>query len=570
LQRGGGRRAAGCGALAALLFLVSQAHAPAARNAATPPAEEESALDCTKGIPAPSVTDAAVTLSPSRGWQMAGREIKVTIRSANLPAEADAKPSVCFSWKFRDHEKRNFVPVDSVRMVQQCPEGEQPCSKPGALTFAAPVPVLPIEIPGANPNKPDKSLVEYTPYDQYAPVAEVRILMRGRDRKPIDVVAPVAVVNDQDYCNVPIGQGVGIDSGTIIPSRSKNWQPVGGEIEFTAKSAKAFPSDALIRVCFRWRLTNGEHYEFNDSGPIHILDVQRNATPSTLKLAVGVPELYESQPPGRSWWRSLYEALQSADDVQAVDGNRIGSYAFGGLVPETDVRTLVFDKDLNPVFDTAGKIGVTNTGLAWFLAIFTVSLAFAFLHWVSRQQFPDVRNPFLGLITTPRGTASLSRFQILLWTFVVMTSSVYVIALAGDLITITPGTLVLLGISGAAAVLDKMKEAGLRDRAAAVPALPPPAGQAVTRQQARAPADAQPAGGPVRRPRWSDLILDENTGNIDVSRVQMLIFTLVTAAFVAIKVISSTNYEIPDIPAGFLILMGISNGVYVGSKFAGP
>jgi hypothetical protein len=46
----------------------------------------------------------------------------------------------------------------------------------------------------------------------------------------------------------------------------------------------------------------------------------------------------------------------------------------------------------------------------------------------------------------------------------------------------------------------------------------------------------------------------------------MLYFTLVTAVFVAVKVISS--YEIPEIPEGFLILMGISNSVYVGSKLA--
>jgi hypothetical protein len=192
--------------LVTLVLLVFQAHAPA-QNAATPRAEGESTLDCTKGIPAPSVTDAAVTLSPPRGWQMAGREINVTIKSGNLPAEADAKPSVCFSWKFRDREKRNFVPVESIRVVQQCPEGDQPCLRPATLTFAVPVPVLPIESPGANPNKPDKNAVEYTPYDRYAPVAEVRILMRGRDRKPIDVVTAVAVVNDQDYCNVPIGKG---------------------------------------------------------------------------------------------------------------------------------------------------------------------------------------------------------------------------------------------------------------------------------------------------------------------------------------------------------------------------
>jgi hypothetical protein len=53
---------------------------------------------------------------------------------------------------------------------------------------------------------------------------------------------------------------------------------------------------------------------------------------------------------------------------------------------------------------------------------------------------------------------------------------------------------------------------------------------------------------------------------LDVTRVQMLIFTVVTAAFVLLSVAS--NYVIPEIPDSFLYLMGISNGVYVGSKFA--
>jgi hypothetical protein len=52
---------------------------------------------------------------------------------------------------------------------------------------------------------------------------------------------------------------------------------------------------------------------------------------------------------------------------------------------------------------------------------------------------------------------------------------------------------------------------------------------------------------------------------IDVTRVQMLFFTLITATFVAVKILVSS--EIPDIPQGFLLLMGISNGVYLTAKF---
>ena len=69
---------------------------------------------------------------------------------------------------------------------------------------------------------------------------------------------------------------------------------------------------------------------------------------------------------------------------------------------------------------------------------------------------------------------------------------------------------------------------------------------------------------------WSDLIVNEVNGRreIDITRVQMLYFTVITAAFVGMRVL--TTYVIPEIPQGFQILMGISNAVYFGSKVAQP
>jgi hypothetical protein len=135
-----------------------------------------------------------------------------------------------------------------------------------------------------------------------------------------------------------------------------------------------------------------------------------------------------------------------------------------------------------------------------------------------------------------------------LWTFVVAGSAVYVMVLSGELIQITTGTLVLLGISGAVTV-----GAALHDKTLTAKA-----------QAARVPAAP-------RKPRWSDLVVNE-TGDgqraIDITRVQMLYFTLITAVFVVMRVVST--YVIPEIPDGFQILMGISNAVYMGSKVAQP
>lgn len=71
----------------------------------------------------------------------------------------------------------------------------------------------------------------------------------------------------------------------------------------------------------------------------------------------------------------------------------------------------------------------------------------------------------------------------------------------------------------------------------------------------------------LRTPRFSDLLESDEGGEIDVARVQMLFFTLIAATFVIIKVVSSQ--EIPEIPTGILLLMGISNGVYLAAKYTG-
>ena len=75
-----------------------------------------------------------------------------------------------------------------------------------------------------------------------------------------------------------------------------------------------------------------------------------------------------------------------------------------------------------------------------------------------------------------------------------------------------------------------------------------------------------PVALPARNPEWSDLVITPSLpGEINVTRVQMLFFTLISAGFIALQLFNS--YMIPDIPDGFLLLMEMSNGVYLGAKF---
>jgi hypothetical protein len=229
-----------------------------------------------------------------------------------------------------------------------------------------------------------------------------------------------------------------------------------------------------------------------------------------------------------------------------------GEYAGLYLVPLADVRILALGKNadgsLLVAADVSHTIGVTNPVWAMLLALLTALVAFGILTVAGHRRLKRLAlgdlNPFIRIITSSDGYASLSRLQMVLWTFVVATSAVYVMALSGELIEVTSGTLVLLGISGIVTVGTK-----LHDNAQAAKAGGPP---------------------PPRTPRWSDLVVNDVDGlrEIDISRVQMLYFTLVTASFVVLRVV--TTYVIPEIPQGFQILMGLSNAVYFGSKVAQP
>ena len=88
----------------------------------------------------------------------------------------------------------------------------------------------------------------------------------------------------------------------------------------------------------------------------------------------------------------------------------------------------------------------------------------------------------------------------------------------------------LLGIAGAAGIASKAHSQG-QDAAAAAAGTPPE----------------------ITTPRLSDLLMSDSSqgevGEIDVARMQMLLFTLIAAVFVTTKVFVS--FVIPDIPEGF-------------------
>lgn len=382
------------------------------------------------------------------------------------------------------------------------------------------------------------------------------------------------------------GASVAPDDGQSL--QHKNWQAQNGIIEFTVRSLTAIPADASVYVCFGWK-TEGKLPLI----PSRPSGLELSSDGKTLKVTTTVPPL------GAKPEQTEYVL------------------PFLHVVPIATVRILAI-KDTTVAADAATTIGITNPWVAIIFALATVIIGFWILYvaltWRLEDKGIRSANWLLQIISTPGGYASLSQLQILLWTFVVAVSAVYVMSLSGQLIEITSGTLTLLGIAGAAALgakahsesqaggavgaaktaekdakaadaLVKQKENAVT--AAATTAASDTAGptaeleaakrdaaaKANAAQAAQTKAQAFSAPPPTHpQPKWSDLLVTESfqddgttvTRELDVTRFQMLLFTLITAVFVLITVL--TTYVIPEISTGFVTLMGISNGVYLGSK----
>ena len=302
-----------------------------------------------------------------------------------------------------------------------------------------------------------------------------------------------------------------------------HWQPRSGQIRITLESTgNANLADSNLSVYFRWR-TRSNTGEWMRTPNVHVVDLQ-NA--QKLTVAAEVPELPPAPLNGLPGW---------------ISGNGNGVGEFLGLVPVAEiwVSARANGNAGDALADVVESIGVTNTWAALGAALGAIFLLAWFLKGFKPLGLKG-SNLFLQIIETRGRRASLSQFQIVLWMFVIGAATAYVMVLSGNLIPLTEGTLALLGISGLATLGSQLAPRGTADQA-----------EAVAAREA------------VAAPSWRDLIASD--GEIDVTRLQMLFFTVLIAVFVSIHVIDS--FQIPEIPPSFLGLMGLSNGVYLLSKF---
>lgn len=320
-------------------------------------------------------------------------------------------------------------------------------------------------------------------------------------------------------------------SVTVDPSTA--WQPRSGQVLVSVNTSADLPHALMVRACFGWGTdTQGDYYAADNlkkiyTSPAYVI-VEPSKTPGVANFSVGVPPGLPEAPEG------MFDRIRN--------GMRFSGL---GAVPIADMRLIGYT-DTGIVFDVVRPVGITRPWVAAAIALGASLTAMLVIYGIAvPPRGPSIRDrfgPLLGLrwvlllVCDATGRASLSRFQVLLWTVLIATGSVYVMALSGQLINVTPGALVLLGIAGGASLLTNVA-------------------------QPIAPAEV----GSVPVPMWAHLVQDTGGGRPEVTRLQMLLFTVVTAGFVALKILNT--YTIPDVPDGYLVLMGISNGVYVGQKF---
>ena len=229
---------------------------------------------------------------------------------------------------------------------------------------------------------------------------------------------------------------------------------------------------------------------------------------------------------------AIGETLSSG--VPAPGGSDLG-LVDSMLGPSASVRVIGIDGG-KLVLDAASHFTLSNAKIAAAGGVLMLILLFVISGWMMQQRSPLAI--IAALVTNPSsGKYSLSNVQVLLWTVLVVFALCYAWFGTGELLSISSGILVLLGISGTTSVL--VRTMG-KDKNPAVAAVP-------------------------TEPSLKDIIWSEEEG-FDLLRFQMLGFTLFTWCYSLLSVLRSEG--LPEIPENLYVLMGISNATYVGGKLS--
>lgn len=229
------------------------------------------------------------------------------------------------------------------------------------------------------------------------------------------------------------------------------------------------------------------------------------------------------------------------------------------------------------LFAGVSVVGPSHPGVAWVASV-VLLLAFVAVAGYS------ITGRWIGALIDERNIVSLSRFQMALWTCLLLSAF-----LAAALINLTldhataldirfpPELWALMGISMTSLVGSPLILATKSNK---------PADAAETRSTIEL-LDEQGAGPTenkgqlivnrdIASARWSDLFTGEEVGNaarLDLTRIQMFFFTVVTAIAYGVGIFymfwtlpKTGIHELPALNQSLIALIGISHGGYLTAK----
>ena len=136
----------------------------------------------------------------------------------------------------------------------------------------------------------------------------------------------------------------------------------------------------------------------------------------------------------------------------------------------------------------------------------------------------------------------MSLFQIFIWTVITVWGLAYVFLVTGSLLSLTTDMMALLGIAGTGSVLSRwISESG------------------------QPPVPAAPTAKAPKFKFWQ--MLSTKDGTFDLLKLQLFVFTLTIATYVVWRILDSGAF--PTLDVNTLLLMGVSQSVYIGGKLAG-
>ncbi|NRP73910.1 hypothetical protein ILFOPFJJ_04828 [Ensifer psoraleae] len=157
---------------------------------------------------------------------------------------------------------------------------------------------------------------------------------------------------------------------------------------------------------------------------------------------------------------------------------------------------------------------------------------------------------FAGLfISDGDNDPSLSLFQVFFWTVITVWGLFYTYAVTGSLLQMTPQMLTLLGIAGTGSVLARWISLSRGE----------------STSQPVSSAGASLSNSQDEPFRFWDIL--NTRGQFDLMKLQLLVFTLLLGVYVICRIAESAAFPVLD--TNTLLLLGVSQGVYIGGKLGG-